>query len=713
MRERRKIMNLRPALIVALSVVFGILSSFVFYKSGIIALLIPFFFFALLILSLFFFFGRVNHKVPLLILAFVFFVFSAFSFYFSLTRYKDAERGDHIYSVTGRVKSAVKTDYGEKAVITDLILSDVNSEYDLTLYVYGEKGLDIGDKVRFTEKIYDESLFYEGEFSAEKVQANKRYTSTVHAGDLTVYGNYRTFFEDANVWIRNSLKAGLDSAEFSVAYALLTGDDSFIDEEVIDGFRNAGIAHVFAVSGLHIGFVALIFSFIFRKLKMNEILSSVITVLILVAYSGICGFSASSLRATVMCAVLLLSKIIGKRYDGLSSVFCAMTIVLLISPVQLFCVGFELSFSVVIFITLFTRPIAKAFKFLPRNIAVSLGAVVSAFFAGIPVSLIAFGKFSLVAVPFNLIFIPVVGVLFISLFILCIIGGIFSVSAVLLYPINYALKVAVGVVTFFDYGALMVGGISVGIFSLFYYLSFFFSSGLLNLKKSVAIIFSAIFMAVSLTGCTVLTIGEHKSVKCYVTGGERFSGAVVSSENMSVMVVAAASESFSTSTVRRLKERKNVESLAALFILDCIVDEQIILTKVYSELKVERLYVFGSEDADFKRAVERSFPNISVIFTDETDIAFGNFTVRYAAKGQSAVLTANGRTVAFFKRFGEKDGGYGDITGKYDVAVGIDYLSEIKTRTAAKTVVSFCRNDSYEDGETDGIYSFYLDKGLK
>ena len=176
-------------------------------------------------------------------------------------------------------------------------------------------------------------------------------------------------FESINIFIRDTLKVGLDLDEFTVAYALLCGNSDYMETEIIENFRASGVAHIFAVSGLHIGFFAVILNFITDKLRFNKYVKFFFVVSVLLFYSGVCGFTASSIRATIMTAVMLLAGLIGKKYDGLSSVALAGIIVLLYAPIQLFCVGFQLSFGVVLGINILSRPISKLLGFLPQKIS--------------------------------------------------------------------------------------------------------------------------------------------------------------------------------------------------------------------------------------------------------------------------------------------------------------------------------------------------------
>ena len=84
---------------------------------------------------------------------------------------------------------------------------------------------------------------------------------------------------------------------------------------------------------------------------------------------------------------LNFATLVGLKYDGISAVFAAAFTILVFSPAQLFCVGFQLSFAVVLSIIILFVPLKKLLKFLPDKIAAPLAVSFSAEVGGIPVLL--------------------------------------------------------------------------------------------------------------------------------------------------------------------------------------------------------------------------------------------------------------------------------------------------------------------------------------
>ena len=110
-----------------------------------------------------------------------------------------------------------------------------------------------------------------------------------------------------------------DDMTSDTALALLFGDRFAIDSQYSHNVKDAGILHIFAVSGLHVGMLAAVTAFLARKLKKKKALYLLIVEIPLILYGWICGFGASVLRAIVMSTVFIVSGLTGRQRDSLNS----------------------------------------------------------------------------------------------------------------------------------------------------------------------------------------------------------------------------------------------------------------------------------------------------------------------------------------------------------------------------------------------------------
>lgn len=248
--------------------------------------------------------------------------------------------------------------------------------------------------------------------------------SCVVAGSLQAKYAFSPFGEVAYK-IEELLFDNIDGETASVALALLTGNADKISSGTLSAFRGGGIAHAFAVSGLHVGVVYGALTALLKKLPLHRIVSVVIRLSVIFAFVGVCNFTPSSMRAAIMCSVSAIAPCLNCRYDSLNGVAVAAIIILLINPFALFEVGFILSFSAVSGIFLLYRSFYSRLYFLPRKLRSGVATGWSAQFATVPSLAVSFGNVSWAGLILNLVFVPAISAYFVLLFasvILCLLA---------------------------------------------------------------------------------------------------------------------------------------------------------------------------------------------------------------------------------------------------------------------------------------------------
>ena len=180
---------------------------------------------------------------------------------------------------------------------------------------------------------------------------------------------------------------------------ILSSNGSMSEE--YKAYRNLGISHIFAFSGLHVG---LVFLFIKRILKpFGKNVGDIVSLLFLFLYIYILGFPVSAVRAFIMVLTLVLSRFFKFKYRSYEIILISMIFQLAYNPFVIYSVGFWLSYSATLGIIIF----ARRFKFLGKTfigegLAVSLGA----FIMTLPIILRSFYMFNPITVLANLIVIP-------------------------------------------------------------------------------------------------------------------------------------------------------------------------------------------------------------------------------------------------------------------------------------------------------------------
>lgn len=444
---------------------------------------------------------------------------------------------------------------------------------------------DVGYKVKFTAEAQRCELFAYGKINY-LVQDDIRYRCSVYGSlkaeyAFSLFGTIRSAIKD--VLYENSDK---DTA--AVTYAMLTGNTYGIDESQLQSFRYGGIAHIFAVSGLHIGIIYGLIAFTCKKAKANKFVFALIAIFMVTFYAGICGFTVSSVRAVIMCTVASLSGILHKKYDGLNSLSVALFIILLISPASAFFVGFQLTACSVLGIILLSKKLSRPFKKIPRRLKEPVCVSLSAQAGSMPVMLVNFGYLSGTGIILNLILVPVLSAAFVLLFMGTLVSVIIAPAAPFIIP--YAALPVQATVSFLlnaGFEKALIKGFGAGLFLPLYYLALLLLSDKLNLKFVFRVVAAATaaVVAVSYTLInTFLPFGGFKIiVSAYYGGGE----VIIKSNEGNVLIVT---EGLNTARLNLFMNEHYATSLDAVIILG---GESCCLFYGESNLNGDRLYVYG------------------------------------------------------------------------------------------------------------------------
>ncbi len=197
-----------------------------------------------------------------------------------------------------------------------------------------------------------------------------------------------------------------------IAYGMVFGDTSMMDTELRYGLSKTGLNHIFAVSGLHIGILASFIFWINKKLKIKGAFNIILTMVALILYNVLCGYSPSMVRATIMMLILLFGNEYGFKNDALSRLALSGIIILLYKPYSMFTISFQLSFFAVFGLITFGKIITNKLTKLPHKLASLIGASLSVNFAILPFIFYHFKAFPIWFLPANCIILPLLPVIY-------------------------------------------------------------------------------------------------------------------------------------------------------------------------------------------------------------------------------------------------------------------------------------------------------------
>lgn len=217
--------------------------------------------------------------------------------------------------------------------------------------------------------------------------------------------------------LRNGLLASIapatDPARALIAGVVCGRSAELRAQPAGDWFSVTGTAHLIAVSGSHLAIVGFVIEGVLQKTRCSRGLQRAILAITLVGYAAFTGASPSAVRACCMVFATLVVNGAGRRRHGLSALFVTMSIFVLLRPTVLFEMGFQLScasvFAILCFCPYATYALGKLG--VPSGVASMLSVTLCSQLATLPITIPAFGTFSLIAPLANAVIGPVVSLL--------------------------------------------------------------------------------------------------------------------------------------------------------------------------------------------------------------------------------------------------------------------------------------------------------------
>jgi len=222
-------------------------------------------------------------------------------------------------------------------------------------------------------------------------------------------------------------ESGVDGSVYAVVAAMALGDKSQLTKELKDTYAVSGASHILALSGLHLGIIYTLLSLLLSRRRW-QVVSQVVIIICIWLFVLLVGMSASVVRSAVMFTVYALLSLGHRNQMSVNTLAFAAILMLLLNPMSLFDVGFQMSFMAVLAILLFypffesvwSQPFLfnhRIFKWLWTMMAVSCAAQIGV----APLIAYYFGRFSNYFLLTNLLVVPAATlILYLSLLVLLI-----------------------------------------------------------------------------------------------------------------------------------------------------------------------------------------------------------------------------------------------------------------------------------------------------
>ncbi|WP_180339337.1 DNA internalization-related competence protein ComEC/Rec2 [Peptoniphilus catoniae] len=313
--------------------------------------------------------------------------------------------------------------------------------------IYSEEPLNLGDKVKIEGKskkplgkMNDFDFNYRGYLKSKGINYII-YVNKVDFLGKSYLNNLKSGFRD---YVKASLRP-LSEDNKKIILAVLLADSDYIDDGRKLDFRQAGLSHILAMSGLHIGLILLISEKLLELLKFSKIKRRLFSLFIAFSYIYLVFMPLGALRAYLMYLFLFLSFIFKKKYRSIDALALSGTLTLLINPYAFYSLSFLLSYLSVLGIILFYRRFNILFK--RRKFSSSLALTSSVSLMILPACLYYFNEFSILGFISNLIVLP----FYTFAIVLSYLMVIFNFASFILAPsVNLALDLSNFILSFIN-----------------------------------------------------------------------------------------------------------------------------------------------------------------------------------------------------------------------------------------------------------------------
>ncbi len=336
-------------------------------------------------------------------------------------------------------------------------LSEINGDsvsFKALLVCAFPTDLDVGDTVIASAELMDTGARVLGMTSEQRSDdADILLTAVLYQADGALVDRfdrdmpmYRYVFEENGITVAVSdikeavthrLETVLGEDVGAVARGFLLGDRSDIPTNIIRDFRRSGVSHLFAVSGLHISILLGVVELVLRRLYVHKLIRIGTVSFLALVLLALTGFSMSALRAVFMLWLVYITFICSEEADPPTTLFCAITLIIIIFPYSVCELGMWMSFlatlGLVTVYPVFESMIPKTKKggrlrkipieLVRQALLVMLMTVVCNTFL-LPIQWKIFGELSLVSIAANILLSPLTAVFMVASVVALALGGI-------------------------------------------------------------------------------------------------------------------------------------------------------------------------------------------------------------------------------------------------------------------------------------------------
>ncbi|MBR3134186.1 MAG: DNA internalization-related competence protein ComEC/Rec2 [Clostridia bacterium] len=292
----------------------------------------------------------------------------------ALYDYKESEKGNYYATIIDKVKETQYTKvYLCKIKRKRFLLYAKKNKLDFEIgdiiYFYGtfEKGENQRNYGGFNYNLYLKTRKIYGIFKADSIKR-------IGNSKSLMLGYKKKIYKIRNNIISN-FNNNLSKNNSALLSGIILGVTDKISKDVIENFQKSSLTHTLAISGENFMYIILIFKLASKRIRLKNFMN-IITILSLIFFMELTGNTSSVIRAGIMTIIIILSKLLHRKYDFLTSLFLSLLVQIIYNPYCIFDVGLILSYSGVLGLAFFYKPLNSKIKsklicgILATNIAI-------------------------------------------------------------------------------------------------------------------------------------------------------------------------------------------------------------------------------------------------------------------------------------------------------------------------------------------------------
>lgn len=309
---------------------------------------------------------------------------------------------NHIYDlkentviVQGKIYKIENTAFGTNIYLKGVEVENGEKSVSVKrIFVNTEKipNVKIGNIIKVRGKLRQfEEAANKGNFDSKKYYLSLGFYGKIEAGTIEVinsdYSGIRQGLYEMRMEIIERMEKlcsdnkgifSIINNKNGIIGAIILGDKTDLDSDIKELYSVSGIAHILAISGLHISFIGMAIYRLLRR-RFRFLFSAAVSIPVVLSFEIMSGFGISTIRAIIMFILKIIGEVLGRKYDAITAISLAGLVLLVQNPFVVCNSGFQMSFGAIIAIVLILPIVEeilntdnKIIKVLSANFTISL-----------------------------------------------------------------------------------------------------------------------------------------------------------------------------------------------------------------------------------------------------------------------------------------------------------------------------------------------------